>query len=461
MRWNTGVPQAEVRGDGPGCIAARSARDPPPEGERVAGPRMSPTRAMSEREQQDRRATPVSTTPTKPPFLGPWAVTLSQPQPLGLAPKVRGSQALLRPCMARVLYLAWEGGRGTGHGDITAPRTSTARPAPWPPTTTGRHGGPHFTGGDMEVAPREARSQARGARAETGPQRVAWALEKRTSSAVSPQGLPALASESGDPRGHLRSLRRQVEWGQEPRCPSRAWLRVPVLRCHSLRSRSPSALASCPSPPPAGREQREQPLLFAVVPHQGSSTLAPTCPEGPPSTAGGSLAVCAPALALIRRPWPSHPFRLSTSIRMLAADYWGGGARRPSPRGPRNLGPAQAVTSGFKPPSQAWPPWAPRTHPDTQDLPATSAHPFQALPRAAPHTLLASHQCHLHCLAPVEALVPPGQPLGGGALPPAPRRARQTDLCTHCCPPGVLLLKDPELTPPAPVGPSPWLLGTG
>lgn len=159
---------------------------------------------------------------------------------------------------------------------------------------------------------------------------------------------------------------------------------------------------------------------------------------------------------LAKPPVPSEHQHQDAGSRLL-----GGGARRPSPRGPRNLGPAQAVTSGFKPPSQAWPPWAPRTHPDTQDLPATSAHPFQALPRAAPHTLLASHQCHLHCLAPVEALVPPGQPLGGGALPPAPRRARQTDLCTHCCPPGVLLLKDPELTPPAPVGPSPWLLGTG
>lgn len=54
---------------------------------------------------------------------------------------------------------------------------------------------------------------------------------------------------------------------------------------------------------------------------------------------------------------------------------------------------ALPMTLRLNPPSQAHRLGPPCTHPDAQDLSAASAHPFWALPRAAPHALLAAHHC--------------------------------------------------------------------
>lgn len=90
---------------------------------------------------------------------------------------------------------------------------------------------------------------------------------------------------------------------------------------------------------------------------------------------------------------------------------------------------------------------APSTHPDAQDLPAASAHPFQALPRAAPHALLAPHRCRtLSCLVASHGLGPSWA--GEGACTVRSMRSTAEVLRTHCHPRGCCCLKrHPELTP--------------
>lgn len=157
----------------------------------VAQPRMTPRRALPQTEQRDRWAVLLCHHHThRGPSLGPWAVMLSPTTDPGAGPQRSGAvQALLRPCMAWVLYLACEKGsvggglrgRARQHhcASCPGPGASTAHPDPWPPTT--RQAGtvrPHFTGADTEAAPRETRSRAHGprdgnGRAEVGPRRAA------------------------------------------------------------------------------------------------------------------------------------------------------------------------------------------------------------------------------------------------------------------------------------------------
>lgn len=132
----------------------------------------------------------------------------------------------------------------------------------------------------------------------------------------------------------------------------------------------------------------------------------PAGPLGPPRRqtgwgggGAGDIDHCAPSSSPLSRPWPS--------LRSGCCSSWGGGGGgmrgvlQPSPRGPCGPGPvldlARPTAARFNPPSRP-----PGTHPDTQDLPAASAHPGWALPGAAPRTPLASH----HCCPPTRPVAP-------------------------------------------------------
>lgn len=181
----------------------------------------------------------------------------------------------------------------------------------------------------------------------------------------------------------------------------------------------------------------------------------------------GDIDHCAPSSSPLSRPWPS--------LRSGCCSSWGGGGGgmrgvlQPSPRGPCGPGPvldlARPTAARFNPPSRP-----PGTHPDTQDLPAASAHPGWALPGAAPRTPLASH----HCCPPTRPVAPRRAqlPLWGSLVvwargtPTSTVKSpadRQTDLRTHCHRPWVPLLKEhPELTLPScprlpwPEAPAAW-----
>lgn len=139
------------------------------------------------------------------------------------------------------------------------------------------------------------------------------------------------------------------------------------------------------------------------------------------------------------------------------------GVLQPSPRGPCGLGPvldlARPTTARFNPPSRP-----PGTHPDSQDLPAASAHPGWALPRAAPCIPLASHRC-----CPLKPPAAPSRQLCGVGAGHSHQHCEepggQTDLSTHCHPSWVPQLKErpelPSLPAPASPGLRPRLPGTG
>lgn len=124
------------------------------------------------------------------------------------------------------------------------------------------------------------------------------------------------------------------------------------------------------------------------------------------------------------------------------------------PQGPLWPGPvldlARPPTARFNPPSRP-----PGTHPDSQDLPAASAHPGGALPRAAPCIPLASHRC-----CPLKPPAAPSRQLcgvGAGHSQQHCEEPGQTDRPPHTLPPAVRAAAsgapraDPPFLPPPPL----------
>lgn len=184
-------------------------------------PRTSSHNALLPKTEQDRQAEPLCHHHThQAPLPGaPGCDAVRHHSAWELAPKVRGSTGSLRPCMARVLYLASEQGsvepRGGG-------RRSRAWPQHCPPLNLGlpptlrralytplhRRGNEDGAQRSQLTCPRPQRWETVGP-SETGPQSRAW----------SPRGAgwPArLHSEGcgtwylrGKARGHRRSHKRQ------------------------------------------------------------------------------------------------------------------------------------------------------------------------------------------------------------------------------------------------------------